>query len=278
LEAPKQKIIYHHTHSPKKYTFRMIDRYLAKGWYRMYQDLFTTTHNLYEEDKETMNRVWWLRYGIDNLTPHESHKKILKRAKSFEITIKRFIDNSCEEHDLYGLYRRNIDFDGYDSLNKCLYGGDKVNSKYNTHIIRIKDKGELIGVGLFDKGFNSLSSEIHFFHPSYKKYSIGKLLILLTIDFMRKNKMKWYYTGYIVVGRPKLDYKLFLGKDSAEYFDYETKSWLPYKDDILEEEHYTSYDLNVMHISMAFTKSKEFDVRELMDQIENDLKSIEANN
>lgn len=256
----------------------MIDCYLSQGWYRMYQDIFTTTHNIYDDDRETMNRVWWLRYDIDNLIRRESHKRIIKQAKPFEITIERFIDEGKEEHDLYDLYRNHIDFDGYTSLNKCLYGGDKVKSKYNTYAIRIRDKGVLIGVGLFDKGLKSVSSEIHFFHPSYSKYSIGKLLILLTIDFMRNHKMKWYYPGYIVVGKPKLDYKLFLGKDLAQYYDYESQSWLIYNDDILTEEVYTSSDLNLLHMSMAFSEVKDFNARELMLEIENELELIEKNN
>ena len=89
--------------------------------------------------------------------------------------------------------------------------------------------------------------------------------------------MKWYYPGYIVVGKPKLDYKLFLGKDLAQYYDYETQSWLTYTDDILAEEVYTSSDLNLLHMSMASSEVKDFNARELMLEIENELELIEKN-
>jgi len=254
MEIQKEKIIYHYTYAPKKYSARMIDRFLAKGWYRMKQKIFTTTHNSYGEGPENLNRVWWLRYDVNEITPHTSHKRLKKKASAFTITIEKFLDDSSEEHDLYDKYRAYIDFDGYDSLKAFLYGRNKCENKYNTFVIRIKDKGRLIAVGLFDKGLYSAASGIHFYDPDYAKFSLGKLMILETIEFMKANNLKWYYPGYIVVGRPKLDYKLFLGKDIAQYFDYESKSWLKFKDEILIPVSYDLGDVDYFGLSVLFSR------------------------
>ncbi|MFM7770909.1 MAG: hypothetical protein ACKO8Q_10170 [Bacteroidota bacterium] len=38
------------------------------------------------------------------------------------------------------------------------------------------------------------------------------------------------------MGRPKFDYKLFLGKESAEFYNPDLENWLPYSDSIMEPE------------------------------------------
>jgi len=271
MEIQKEKIIYHYTYAPKKYSARMIDRFLAKGWYRMKQKIFTTTHNSYGDGPENLNRVWWLRYNINEFLEHSSHRKIIKKTRDFEITVDKYLDNNHEEHDLYAIYRNYIDFDGYENLSEYLYGKYKTVNKFNTYVIRISDKGKLIGVGLFDKGTYAAASGIHFYDPEYAKFSLGKLMILKTIEFMKANKLKWYYPGYIVVGRPKLDYKLFLGKDIAQYFDYETKSWLKFKDEILIPETYDLGDVDYFGVSLLFSRFGNMtprDIRDLMTEID----------
>ena len=41
---------------------------------------------------------------------------------------------------------------------------------------------------------------------------------------------------HLIVNRPKFDYKLFLGKESAEYYDPETEIWKSYDDVIMSPE------------------------------------------
>ena len=60
--------------------------------------------------------------------------------------------------------------------------------------------------------------------------------MLKSIDFMQQNGFEWYYPGYIIVNRPKFNYKLFLGRESAEYYDPETEKWNPYDDKIMIRE------------------------------------------
>jgi hypothetical protein len=66
---------------------------------------------------------------------------------------------------------------------------------------------------------------------------------------MREKGFEWYYPGYLLVNRPRFNYKLFLGKSSAEYYDPETETWKPYHDDLLipevlsDEERRLLYDV-----------------------------------
>ena len=108
MEIQKEKIIYHYIYDPKKYSGRMFDQFLAMGWYRMKQKIFTTTHNQYGNGPENINRVWWLRYNVNELSAHDSHKRLKRKSARFEITIEKFHDNSLEEHDLYDIYMTDL--------------------------------------------------------------------------------------------------------------------------------------------------------------------------
>jgi len=240
MEKKEGKDIYHITRSPKELTPISFDRYLARGWFRMKQDIFTSTHNLYEEGStDTIKRVWWLRYNINEFELQSSQRRLLKKIKQFNISIDKFEDNSDEEHELYERYRKSINFDGYESLFSYLYKRVKSKSIYNSHIIRIRDGNKLIAAGIFDVGMKAAASGLHFFDPSYSKYSLGRAMMLITIEYMMQNDMAWYYPGYIIVGKPKLNYKLFLGEDRAKYYDFKTRSWLNYHPSILKEEEYS---------------------------------------
>jgi arginine-tRNA-protein transferase len=82
-------------------------------------------------------------------------------------------------------------------------------------------------------GAKTAASILHFYDPTYGKYSLGKYLILLTLDYLKSQHYEFYYPGYVVEGLNKMNYKLFLGKEYAEYFDPETISWKPFQDSIL---------------------------------------------
>jgi arginyl-tRNA--protein-N-Asp/Glu arginylyltransferase len=103
---------------------------------------------------------------------------------------------------------------------------------FDTHCVRIYDENKLIAMGLFDKGKVSIASILNFFDPHYSKYSLGKYIILLIIEKMKEWGMFCYFPGYIVAGKPKFDYKLFLGEEAAKYMNKEL-SWIIFDRSIL---------------------------------------------
>lgn len=200
-----------------------LDRLLALGWYRMHQHIFTCSHvNL-----NGIYQVHWLRFAVDGIQNNQTHKRIRKRNANFTFAIEDFDPNSVRlDHQiLHARYRASIDFDGANSIEECLLGDDYAGLNiFHTKCISIFHENRLIAGGYFDVGRESAASILHFFDPSYKKHSLGKFLILLTLDYLRQHNIKWYYPGYIVEGNPKMDYKLFVG-EHAEYFVPDTIRW-----------------------------------------------------
>jgi arginyl-tRNA--protein-N-Asp/Glu arginylyltransferase len=208
------------------------DSYLSKGWYRMYQYIFTVSH-LFNYDTFDIDRVWWLRYPIDNIQSHRSHRKIKYRNAGFKVKIEKFISITSEDEGLYNRYFQYIDFKGYKNLCESLFDNKENIGLFNTWSISVYDDGKLFAKALIDLGEKAVMAKINFYDPAYAFYSPSKYLILKTIDFMRDNGYQYYYPGYIVVRRPKFLYKLFLGKESAQYYNPDTESWHPYNDLIL---------------------------------------------
>lgn len=217
--------------APAFLTGHQLDELLALGWYRMHQMVFTCSHIGQEE----LHRVHWLRYHINSITQRTSHRKIERRCKAFRTVIQDFSEIQKEHIELHIQYRAFIDFDGAESIQECLFGDEQMHHNiFNTKCISVFDGDKLIAGGYFDVGEIAVASILHFFHPNYARYSLGKWMILATLGYMRDNNLKLYYPGYVVQGVPKMNYKLFLGPTHAQYFDPEVFKWKPFEDSILQ--------------------------------------------
>jgi len=208
-----------------------LDQLLALGWYRMHQALFTCSH----VEMGDLYRVHWLRYPVAAIKIQSSHKKIKSRNRRFSYTIEDFTAINETHAVLHARYRASIDFDGALSIEECLFGEDAIslNNIFDTKCISVFDQDRLVAAGYFDVGENSAASILHFFDPDYARHSLGKHLILLTVDYLRARGITWYYPGYVVEGLGKMNYKLFLGKDQAQYFAPEIASWNSFNEGIL---------------------------------------------
>lgn len=209
---------------PSHLTGTELDVFLAMGWYRMGQGIFTT-HGIVQQ--EQLFRVFWLRYNLQQLAPQKkSTKKIIDSCSNFHVGIKP-LNVTKEVEDLYDLYKTGIQFEAASSVRQWLYEATDSNV-FHTYMIEIREGGQLIAVGIFDKGKKSIAGIMNFYNPAYKKCSLGKYLMLLKIKYAQEKKIQWYYPGYIVPGYPKFDYKLFVDKLAAEIFIPEANSWQLY--------------------------------------------------
>lgn len=219
--------------SPDSIAGNELDQLLALGWYRMHQYLFTCSHIGIEEP----HRVHWLRYDISEIRIHSSHQRIRKRNKNFRFTIENFTALREDHRQLHQRYRSSIDFDGALSIEDCLFGEEIITGNiFNTKCISVYDHDTLIAGGYFDVGDKASASILHFFDPQYRKYSLGKYLILITIDYLKLQGYEYYYPGYVVEDVAKMDYKLFLGKCEAQYFDPLTVRWKYFEEGILRRQ------------------------------------------
>jgi leucyl-tRNA---protein transferase len=215
---------------PPALTRSNLDQLLALGWYRMHQMIFTTSHL----DADHLHPVHWLRFEVAPLPLVRSHRKILSRNRTFEIMVEDVQHIRPEYTFLHQRYFDSITFDGAPSIQNCLFGDDLPGqSIYQTKCISVWDGEKVIAVGYFDVGENSAASILHFYDPAYSRYSLGKYLILLTLEYLKKQGYRYYYPGYVIETLPKMDYKLFLGRQEAWYFDADTTTWLPFQAGII---------------------------------------------
>ena len=153
--------------------------------------------------------------------------------------------------ELYARYRASIDFYGTLSVEQCLFGENGTGRNiYQTKCISIYDHDKLIAGGYFDLGNTAGTSILHFFDPEFKSRSLGKYLMLLTMDFLNSAGCTFYYPGYLVSGISKMNYKLFIGKEATQYFDPGSMTWKRFEEDICAPENLS--ELERLELMLAF--------------------------
>ena len=208
---------------PQQLSGEELDEYLVKGWYRMGPIIFSTNHIVYDDQ---LYSVYWLRYNLQDIKLGKSQQKIITNNSKFSIEIKPLLVTE-ELEALYSLYTSSVSFHASASVSHFLYDEGQT-AAFDTHVIEIRDNNTLIAAGIFDKGNQSIAGLINFYHPDYKKYSLGKYLMLLKINHARTLGKTWYYPGYIIYGNPKFDYKLFADQNAADIYLPEFDSWICY--------------------------------------------------
>jgi leucyl-tRNA---protein transferase len=214
---------YYNIHHPTAMPGHLLDEYLAKGWYRMQQTIFTTD---IITQKELLIPVFWIRLLLDKYVTTKISRKIIDRNKDCIITITKG-SITPEAEALYQLYKASINFDVSETIHDYLIGENNFNI-YNTFCIEIRHQLELIAVGFFDEGDNSIAGILNFFHPAFKNRSLGKYLMLLKIEYALRQGKKFYYPGYLSTAITKFDYKLFPGKEATEVYIATKKQWVPW--------------------------------------------------
>jgi leucyl-tRNA---protein transferase len=220
-------------HFPQYLTGEELDRYLERGWYRLGQIIFTTD---YIPHNEEWFRVFWLRFRLENICYGKKQLKLLKVNQHFSLEIKP-LEITGEIEELYSVYRSSITFEASATVTNFLFDGSvydaPVQNVFQTEMIEIRDKGKLIAAGIFDNGKEAVAGIMNFFHPDYSRYSLGKFLMLLKINYAKETGKTWYYPGYIAYKYPKFDYKLFPDQEAAEIFDPVNEEWLAYSASLL---------------------------------------------
>ena len=199
-----------------------LDSYLASGWYRMGQSIFTT--DFVERDGVYFKTIW-LRNCLKKFETSSTFTKLEKRNKEFQIEIIPFSYNRQFEQ-LFQKYRSSLPPGRAGDLHSFLIG----NSPYlifNSMVIKMYDNKNLIGAGVFDLGKKSAAGISSFYDPGYRKFSIGRYLIYKKIEFCRQKGFDYFYPGYFVPGIKAFDYKLEIGKESLEYYEMDKKEWKP---------------------------------------------------
>ncbi|MBK6937520.1 MAG: arginine-tRNA-protein transferase [Chitinophagaceae bacterium] len=201
----------------------MLDTYLAHGWYRMQQTIFTTDVIL---KNDTIIPVFWIRFLLRRYFHNKGSRKILNACSRFTVTVTGG-HITAEAEELYALYKEAVEFDVSDTIQDYLIGQTSI-SIYSTRCVEVREGSTLIAAGYFDEGNTAMAGILNIFHPGYKKYSLGKFLMLQKIEYALKHNKQYYYPGYISTGISKFDYKLFPGTEHTEVYIRNSDRWMPW--------------------------------------------------
>jgi leucyl-tRNA---protein transferase len=216
-------MVYYDVHYPESLTAQQLDDYLADGWYRMQQMIFTTDV-IVKDDR--LLPVFWLRLSLAKYSPTKKSNKIVALNKEYTVECNAAIITE-ELEELYQQYKSSVNFELSASIQDSLIG-EATTSIYNTHCLTIRDKGKLIAAGFFDEGDNSIAGILNIYHPNYASQSLGKYLMLLKIEYALKQQKQYYYTGYLSTADTKFDYKLFVSKEATEVYNRKLRQWIPW--------------------------------------------------
>lgn len=200
-----------------------LDNYLAHGWFRMGQTIFTTNFLRFSG---VFYSAIWLRIDLDTFVPSKTQLKLEKLNAIFKVEIVP-VKVTATHEELFLKYKNHISFEAAPSLEYLLYH-DGNNDIYNTFQVNIYDQQKLIATGFFDLGENTSAGISCIYDPDYRKYSLGKYLMLLKMQYSKQKGLKYFYPGYFAPGYPLFDYKLDLAKPSLEYYELSSLSWQPF--------------------------------------------------
>jgi leucyl-tRNA---protein transferase len=216
-------MIYYDIHYPEQLTGKELDDYLANGWYRMQQMIFTTDVILKEN---RLLPVFWLRLAVEKYSSGKKHQQLIALNNKYIVDCGDAVITG-ELEQLYQLYKAAMNFELADSLQDSLLGA-ATTSIYHTQCYTIQDEGKLIAAGFFDKGEKSIAGILNIYHPDYARQQLGKYLVLLKIAFAQQQQLDYYYTGYMSTADSKFDYKLFAGKEATEVYYRKQQQWVPW--------------------------------------------------
>ena len=209
----------------------VLDYYLSLGYYRMNQDLFTCR---FLPVGQHLHTVHWLRLVLPQVQYGSKQRRLLRLSERFTVTVKPF-RLTPEYEELYARYYQAVDFDTAPSLEALLLAG-ATHTVFDTRIVEVREGGRLIAAGIFDCGTASIAGIVNFYDPDYRKYSLGKYLLLLKTEYACRQQLAYYYPGYLVQGYPKFDYKLFACPAATEVFDCRSSQWLPFSWEAVAEQ------------------------------------------
>lgn len=205
-----------------------LDICLSRGYFRSRQNVFTRQYVFFEG---TYYPAYWLRVDLTNVRFGLKQSRLFRVNEKFSVAIKPFVLTQ-EVETLYSVYRHSLDFNSFESIEACLMGG-AIQTLFDTYIIEIRDGHKLIAGGVFDTGERSVAGILNFYDPDYRKFSLGKYLMLLKIQYAQLHLKAYYYPGYLVGGYSKFDYKLFPCEAATQVLDDSRNQWHPFSWEIV---------------------------------------------
>jgi leucyl-tRNA---protein transferase len=210
------------SYSPTELQPQEIDLFLENGWFRMGRTIFTTN---FLKFNGIYHSAIWLRIDLLAFHPSKTQQKLQKLNAKFRVEFRPLILTEIHEN-LFDEYKKGITFDASPSLQDLLFH-EGLCDVYDTQEVCIYDQDKLIAAGFFDEGEKTLMGITCFYDPDYQKYSLGKYLMFLKMQYAKTQGMTHFYPGYFSPNYPIFDYKLNLAKPFTEYYELASHTWKP---------------------------------------------------
>ena len=200
-----------------------LDAYLARGWYRMGQAVFTCRFLMFEGQ---LYSAIWIRLPLANYSFRKSLRKIKKKVEArFQVELGP-VRLDLEKERLYQRYRRAFPGRIAPTLQISLMD-DSNKNLFDTQEIRIYDGRKLVAFSFFDLGTKSVASILGVYDPEYASYSLGFYTMIREMEFAIAEDKEFFYPGYVVPGYQRFDYKLRIG--TVDYYNERLNQWEAYE-------------------------------------------------
>lgn len=198
-----------------------LDAYLAGGWYRMGQSIFTTHFLCFGTD---FYSAIWIRLPLHGYRFGKRLAKLMRGNHGRFRCVFGPAKIDAEREALYQRYREDFPAPISPSIQSALMDHESYNI-FHTWELAVYDGNHMVALSYFDLGHTSIASILGFYHPDYKVHSLGFFTMLMEIAFGLENGFQYYYPGYVVPGYSRFDYKMRIGE--VEYYDLRSSSWIP---------------------------------------------------
>lgn len=151
-----------------------------------------------------------IRTLVDEFTLSKNHKRVLKNAQSIYIHAQK--PTITQAHiDLYNRYHQNMHHKKgweYTEITPESYMGMFVEGHHEFgYELLYYLNSELVGVGLVDTIFDSITAVYFYYDHRFTQYSLGTLNILKQIQIAKQHQLKYFYPGYWIKDHYCMGYK-----------------------------------------------------------------------
>jgi arginine-tRNA-protein transferase len=187
-----------------------LDRYLARGWYRIGPTMMTCRFVHFDGELRT---AVWTRLDLADYRPRKSMRRTLNKVRRHLQVEVGEVQLDDEHEAVYQRYRTIARGERSATLHDFLYGDrDPELDVFDTREVRFRHPdGRLAGFSWFDVGADAIQSLLGVYDPDVGHLSVGFASMLEEIGWAQEHDRRWFYPGYVLPGAPAMDYKLRVG-------------------------------------------------------------------
>lgn len=207
--------------SPRAIGPDAIDDYLERGWFRFGGTMRTTRYTVWEE--RDLRTTLWTRTDLrDGFRWSKSNRRLLNKVRRNLRVVEQEARLDEAHEDLYQRYIRHVGGERPANLLDFL-GGEEQHACFATREMAIYDGDQLVAFSYFDPGRTGLMSLLGVYEPERSRDSLGYATMALEVDLALERGMDFHYSGYVLPGEPRMDYKTRVG--GMQYLCPDDLSW-----------------------------------------------------